>query len=163
MAGGTDAPLITTGALAFRDALPDGGALLALDLGTQTIGTAFCDAGWHFATPGKTLKRGKFGADRMVLQALATERSVRGVVIGLPLNMDGSEGPRAQASKAYARNLGVLGLPILLWDERWSTTSAERDLIGLDMSRAKRAQRIDSAAAAVILQAAIDALTGGFA
>ncbi|WP_156842202.1 Holliday junction resolvase RuvX [Novosphingobium aquimarinum] len=163
MAGDPQPPLITTGALAFRDALPDGGALLALDLGTQTIGTAFCDAGWHFATPGKTLKRGKFGADRAVLQALATERSVRGVVIGLPLNMDGSEGPRAQASKAYARNLGVLGLPILLWDERWSTTSAERDLIGLDMSRAKRAQRIDSAAAAVILQAAIDALTGGFA
>lgn len=163
MAGGTDASLITTGALEFRDALPDGGVLMALDLGTQTIGTAFCDAGWRFASPGKTLKRGKFGADRAALQALATERSVRGVVIGLPLNMDGSEGPRAQSSRAYARNLGVLGLPILLWDERWSTASAERDLIGQDFSRAKRAERIDSAAAAVILQASIDALAGGFA
>jgi putative holliday junction resolvase len=162
MAGGPDAPLITTGALVFRNALPDGGALMALDLGTQTIGTAFCDAGWHFATPGKTLKRGKFGADRAVLQALIAERGVRGVVIGLPLNMDGSEGPRAQSSRAYARNLSVIGLPILLWDERWSTASAERDLIGLDMSRAKRATRIDSAAAAVFLQAAIDALAGGF-
>ena len=83
------------------------------------------------------------------------------LVIGLPLNMDGSEGPRAQASRAYARNLAVLGLPILLWDERWSTTGAERGLIDQDMSRAKRAERIDSAAAAVILQGAIDALAGG--
>ena len=163
MAGGAVGPLITTGALAFRDALPEGGALMALDLGTQTIGTAFCDAGWRFASPGKTLKRGKFGADRAVLHTLITERGVRGVVIGLPLNMDGSEGPRAQSSRAYARNLSAIGLPILLWDERWSTASAERDLIGLDMSRAKRATRIDSAAAAVILQAAIDALAGGFA
>jgi putative holliday junction resolvase len=86
---------------------------------------------------------------------------VRGIVIGLPLNMDGTSGPRAQASRAYARNLAVLGLPILLWDERWSTASAERDLIGLDMSRAKRKDRIDSAAAAVILQAACDAMAGG--
>ncbi|HQA19160.1 MAG TPA: Holliday junction resolvase RuvX, partial [Novosphingobium sp.] len=84
-------------------------------------------------------------------------------VLGLPLNMDGSEGPRSQSSRAYARNLAAaLGLPVLLWDERWSTTSAERDLIGQDMSRAKRATRIDSAAAAVILQAATDALAGGF-
>ncbi|MDE8652916.1 Holliday junction resolvase RuvX [Novosphingobium album (ex Liu et al. 2023)] len=154
-------PLITTSALEYRDALPEGGALIALDLGTQTIGTAFCDAGWRIASPGKTLKRGKFGADKAVLEALANERAIRGVVIGLPLNMDGSEGPRAQSSRAYARNLGVLGLPILLWDERWSTTSAERGLIDQDMSRAKRAERIDSAAAAVILQAAIDALAGG--
>jgi putative Holliday junction resolvase len=87
---------------------------------------------------------------------------VQGVVIGLPLNMDGSEGPRAQSSRAYARNLGVLGLPILLWDERWSTASAERGLIEQDMSRAKRAGRIDAAAAAVILQGAIDALAGNF-
>lgn len=153
--------LITTGALAFRDVLPQAGALLGLDLGTQTIGTAFCDAGWRFASPGKTLKRGKFGADKALLEALIRERSVRGIVIGLPLNMDGSEGPRAQSSRAYARNLGALGLPILLWDERWSTSGAERDLIAQDMSRAKRAERIDSAAAAVILQGAIDALAGG--
>jgi putative Holliday junction resolvase len=153
--------LITTKAAEFRGALPSGGALIGLDLGTQTIGTAFCDAGWRFASPGKTLRRGKFGADKALLSALAQERSVRGVVIGLPLNMDGSEGPRTQASRAYARNLSVLGLPILLWDERWSTVGAERGLIAQDMSRAKRAERIDSAAAAVILQGAIDALAGG--
>ena len=153
-------PVITTGALAFRDALPDGGALIGLDLGTQTIGTAFCDAGWRIASPGKTLKRGKFGADKVLLETLIRERSIRGLVIGLPLNMDGSSGPRAQSSRAYARNLAVLGLPILLWDERWSTAGAERDLIAQDMSRARRAERIDSAAAAVILQGAIDALAG---
>lgn len=153
--------LITGAALDFRAALPGGGTLLALDLGTQTIGTAFCDAGWRFASPGKTLKRGKFGADKVSLQALIAERSAKGIIIGLPINMDGSEGPRSQSSRAYARNLGVLGLPILLWDERWSTASAERGLIAQDISRAKRVNRIDSAAAAVILQAAIDALAGG--
>ena len=153
--------IITTSAAEFRSALPGGGGLLGLDLGTQTIGTAFCDAQWRFGSPGKTLKRGKFGADKALLAALIAERSLRGVVIGLPINMDGSEGPRSQSSRAYARNLAVLGLPILLWDERWSTTSAERGLIAQDMSRARRAERIDSAAAAVILQAAIDALAGG--
>ena len=157
------AALIGTDAATFRAALPDGGVLLALDLGTQTIGTAFCDAGWRFASPGKTLKRGKFGADKAALAALIAERAASGIVIGLPINMDGSEGPRSQSSRAYARNLAVLDLPILLWDERWSTASAEGALIAQDMSRAKRASRIDSAAAAVILQAAIDALTGGFA
>jgi len=152
MAGSEPGPLITPSAPEMR---------AALDLGTQTVGTAFADAGWRFASPGKTLKRGKFGADKALLEALIRERSVRGIVIGLPLNMDGTSGPRAQASRAYARNLAVLGLPILLWDERWSTASAERDLIGLDMSRAKRKDRIDSAAAAVILQAACDAMAGG--
>ena len=155
--------MITAQAAEFRTALPHGGVLLALDLGTQTIGTAFCDAGWRFASPGKTLKRGKFGADKALLALLISERAASGIVIGLPLNMDGSEGPRSQSSRAYARNLAVLELPILLWDERWSTASAEGALIAQDMSRAKRAHRIDSAAAAVILQAAIDALTGGFA
>ena len=158
------AALITTNAAEFRAALPGGGPLIGLDLGTQTIGTAFCDAGWRFASPGKTLKRGKFGADRQELAALVAERGIRGVVIGLPLNMDGSEGPRSQSSRAYARNVAeALALPVLLWDERWSTASAESALIAQDMSRAKRATRIDSAAAAVILQAAIDALAGGFA
>jgi putative Holliday junction resolvase len=155
--------VITDSAPQFRAALPaHGGALLGLDLGTQTIGTAFADAGWRFASPGKTLARGKFGADKALLAALVAERGIAGVVIGLPRNMDGSEGPRAQSSRAYARNLATaLGLPVLLWDERWSTTSAERDLIAQDFSRAKRKQRIDSAAAAVILQAACDALAGG--
>lgn len=156
--------LITTFAPDFRAALPGGGALLGLDLGTQTIGTAFCDAGWRFASPGKTLKRGKFGADRQALAMLVAERGIKGVVIGLPLNMDGTAGPRSQSSRAYARNLAeALSLPVLLWDERWSTASAESALIAQDMSRAKRADRIDAAAAAVILQAAIDALAGGFA
>ena len=152
--------LITASAAEFREGLPGGGALIGLDLGTQTIGTAFCDAGWRFASPGKTLKRGKFTADKAVLAALIAERGIKGVVIGLPLNMDGSEGPRSQSSRAYARNLEPLGLPVLLWDERWSTVGAERGLIAQDMSRAKRAERIDSAAAAVILQGAIDALAG---
>jgi putative Holliday junction resolvase len=156
----TDAGLVTSSALEYRDALPEGGGLIGLDLGTQTIGTAFCDAGWRIASPGKTLKRGKFGADKAALEALIAERSIRGIVIGLPLNMDGSSGPRAQSSRAYARNLAALGLPLLLWDERWSTAGAQRDLIAQDMSRAKRAERIDSAAAAVILQGAIDALAG---
>ncbi|MBV1918515.1 MAG: Holliday junction resolvase RuvX [Sphingomonadaceae bacterium] len=152
--------VITTDKSEFRDALPDGGILLGIDLGTKTIGTALCDEGWRFATPGKTLKRGKFGADKAILEALVAQRSAAGIVIGLPLNMDGSEGPRAQSSRAYARNLSILGLPILLWDERWSTADAQRGLISQDMSRAKRAERIDSAAAAVILQGAADALAG---
>lgn len=155
------AALITDSSAEFGAALPGGGTLLALDLGTKTIGTATCDAGWQFATAGKTLPRGKFGRDLEAVTAIVRERRVKGLVLGLPRNMDGSEGPRAQASRAYARNLSErLALPILLWDERWSTTSAERDLIGQDMSRRKRAERIDSHAAAVILQGAIDALTG---
>lgn len=153
--------MITALAGEFAAVLPGGGALIALDLGTQTIGTAFCDAGWRIASPGKTIRRGKFSIDSAAIAALIAERRVAGIVIGLPLNMDGSEGPRAQSARAYARNLAPLGLPVLLWDERWSTASAERGLIEQDMSRAKRAGRIDSAAAAVILQAAIDALAGG--
>ena len=156
-----ESPLITRSAAELREALPHGGGLIGLDLGTRTIGTAFCDAGWRIASPGKTLKRGKFGADKALIEALIAERSIKGIVIGLPLNMDGSEGPRVQSSTAYARNLAILGLPTLLWDERWSTASAERDLIAQDMSRAKRAERVDSAAAAIILQAAIDALASG--
>jgi putative Holliday junction resolvase len=152
--------LVTTNTADFRAALPTGGGLIGLDLGTQTIGTAFADAGWRFATAAKTLKRGKFGADKAALAELIRERAIKGIVIGLPLNMDGSEGPRSQSSRAYARNLTALGLPVLLWDERWSTVGAERGLIDQDMSRAKRATRIDSAAAAVILQGAIDALAG---
>lgn len=153
--------MITTGVLDFRDALPAGGALIGLDLGTKTIGTAFADAGWRFASPGKTLVRGKFMADKAAIAALVAERSIKGIVIGLPINMDGTEGSRSQSSRAYAKNLEPLDLPILLWDERWSTASAERGMIAYDLSRAKRAERIDAAAAAVILQAAIDALAGG--
>ncbi len=157
--------VVTEDARAFADALPEGGVLLGLDPGTKTIGTAFCDAGWSFASPGKTLPKGKFTRDRAVLAELCGQRGVAGVVIGLPLNMDGTSGPRAQAARAFAKNLADgqrgLGLPVLLWDERWSTQSAERDMIGMDMSRGKRAERIDSHAAAVILQGAIDRLAGG--
>jgi putative Holliday junction resolvase len=155
------APLITTSAAELRAALPEGGVLLGLDLGTKTIGTALSDAGWRFASAGKTLPRGKLSRDLEALRALAQERRVAGIVLGLPLNMDGSEGPRVQSARAYARNLAPLELPVLLWDERWSTASAERALIAQDVSRAKRAERIDSHAAAVILQAALDALAGG--
>jgi len=159
------AAIVTEQAGEFAAALPGGGVLMGLDLGTKTIGTAFCDAGWTFAGAGKTLPRGKFARDRAALEALAAERRVRGLVIGLPLNMDGSAGPRVQASRAFARNLaqeaGGLGLPVLLWDERWSTTAAERAMIAQDVSRARRAERIDSHAAAIILQAAIDRLAGG--
>lgn len=154
--------LVTDSALDFGDALPDGGALLGLDLGTQTIGVATCDAGWRYATAGKTIERSKFTKDCGKLREIVTERSIRALVVGLPRNMDGSEGPRAQASRAYAKNLAqAFDLPVLLWDERWSTSSAESAMIGQDMSRAKRAVKIDSHAAAVILQGAIDALAGG--
>ncbi|NMW30963.1 Holliday junction resolvase RuvX [Altererythrobacter sp. RZ02] len=157
-----DTALITDSANELGDVLPDGGALMALDLGTKTIGIATCDAGWQFATAGSTLERGKFGRDRDRLSEIIRQRSIKAIVIGLPRNMDGSEGPRAQASRAYARNLAAaFALPILLWDERWSTTSAERAMIGQDMSRKKRAEKIDSHAAAVILQGAIDRLAGG--
>jgi putative Holliday junction resolvase len=157
---GGAASLIAQSAAELRAVLPEGGVLLGLDLGTKTIGTALSDAGWRFATAGHTLPRGKFARDLEALRALARERRVAGIVVGLPLNMDGSEGPRAQSARAYARNLAPLGLPILLWDERWSTASAERDLIAQDASRKRRAGRIDSHAAAVILQAALDALAG---
>ncbi len=153
--------MISENAIDFRDALPSGGVLLGLDPGTKTIGTALCDPDWSFATAGKTLPRTKFSQDKAALEALIKARNVQGVVIGLPLNMDGSSGARAQAARAFARNLGVLELPILLWDERWSTAAAEREMIAQDFSRAKRATRIDSHAAAIILQGAIDRLTGG--
>ncbi|WFL77601.1 Holliday junction resolvase RuvX [Altererythrobacter arenosus] len=153
--------MITTSAREFEEALPDGGVLLGLDPGTKTIGVATCDAGWRFATAGKTLGRGKWGRDREALREIVESRAVKGVVIGLPRNMDGTEGPRAQASRAFARNVvEAFALPVLLWDERWSTHSAEAAMIGQDMSRAKRAEKIDSHAAAVILQGAIDALAG---
>jgi putative Holliday junction resolvase len=152
--------LITTRAADYRAALPNGGVLLGIDTGTRTIGTAICDAGWRFATPGKPIAKAKFARDKAAIETIVAERSVAGLVIGLPLNMDGSESPRSQSARAFARNLAVLGLPVLLWDERWSTQAAARDLIEQDVSRAKRAERIDSAAAATILQAAIDALAG---
>lgn len=152
--------MITQSALSMRDLLPEGGVLMGLDTGTKTIGIALCDRDWRFATAGKTLIRGKFMADKARLTSLIAERDVRGLVVGLPLNMDGSESPRSQGARAIARNLEDIGLPILLWDERWTTQAAERAMIEQDFSRAKRAERIDSHAAALILQGAIDALAG---
>lgn len=150
--------MIATAATEFSAALPGGGRLLGLDVGTKTIGTALCDAGWSFASPAALIRRTRFTADKAALGAMIAAQSVKGLVIGLPLNMDGTDSPRTQSTRAFARNCADLALPILLWDERWSTIAAERALIAQDMTRARRAERIDSAAAAHILQAAIDAL-----
>jgi putative Holliday junction resolvase len=150
--------MITTAAPEFAASFPHGGRLAGLDVGTKTIGVAFCDVNWAFATPDKTIIRKKFSADLETLKTLIAAQSVVGLVVGLPLNMDGSDSPRTQSTRAFARNLLPLGLPVLLWDERWSTAAVERAMIAADVSRAKRATRIDSAAAAFILQGAIDAL-----
>ena len=150
--------MITLDRAVFREALPAGGRLLGLDLGTKTIGTALCDAGWSFASPAELVRRTKFTKDKAALVTLTASQHVRGWVLGLPLNLDGTESPRSQSTRAFARNCQDLGLPILLWDERWSTVAVERTMIEQDMSRAKRAERIDNLAAAHILQAAIDAL-----
>lgn len=152
--------MICETAPAFRAILPDAGVLIGLDVGSNTIGTAFCDAGWSFASPAELIRRSKFSKDKSALATLMATRETKGIVLGLPLNMDGSESPRSQSSRAFAMNVADLGLPILLWDERFSTVAAERVMIEADLSRAKRAERIDSAAAAHILQGAIDALVG---
>jgi len=145
----------------FRDALPGGGRLLGLDVGTKTIGLALCDAGWTIATPAELLRRGKFSADLERLRARIAAQAVKGLVVGLPLNLDGTDSPRTQSVRAFARNLAPLGLPSLLWDERWSTQAVTRTLIDADASRARRAELVDKMAAAYILQGAIDALTMG--
>jgi putative holliday junction resolvase len=150
--------MISTSAPEFAALLPNGGRLAGLDVGTKTIGVALCDAGWSFASPDKTIARTKFTADLAALTALCTAQSVKGLIVGLPLNMDGSDSPRTQSVRAFARNLAPLALPVLLWDERWSTAAVERALIAADVSRARRKERVDSAAAAFILQGAIDAL-----
>jgi putative Holliday junction resolvase len=150
--------VITAAGAEFRAALPNGGRLLGLDVGTKTIGTALCDAGWSIASPAELIRRTKFTADRAALDGLATRQAVRGLVIGLPLNLDGSESPRTQSVRAFARNLESGGLPILLWDERWSTQAVTRTLLEADASRARRAELVDKLAAAYILQGAIDAM-----
>jgi putative holliday junction resolvase len=143
----------------FAAQLPEGGGKLAgLDVGTKTIGLAICDAGWHFAGPSETISRSKFTNDLRRLQDFAAREHIVGLVVGLPLNMDGSDSPRTQSVRAFARNLAPLGLPILLWDERWSTQAVERAMINADVSRAKRSEKVDALAAAHILQGALDAL-----
>ncbi len=129
-----------------------------LDVGTKTIGLATCDVSWSFATPAETIRRTKFSADVELLRIFIARNGLAGLVIGLPLNLDGSDSPRTQSVRAFARNLLTLDLPLLLWDERWSTVAVERTMIEADMSRARRAEKIDAHAAAHILQAAIDAL-----
>ena len=143
--------------------LPARGALLGLDLGTKTIGVAASDPDRRLATGVETVARKTFTADAQRLLALAAERKAAGFVLGLPLNMDGSEGPRAQSTRAFARNLAKLTeLPIALWDERLSTAAVERMLVSEhDMTRARRAEVIDKTAAAYILQGALDRLLSG--
>ena len=151
------AALITSDTAEFASAAAHG-KLVGLDVGTRTIGLAICDAGWHFAGPARTIRRTKFTQDLDALRKFIGGEHVVGVVVGLPLNMDGSDSPRTQSVRAFARNLAPLGLPILLWDERWSTQAVERAMIDADLSRARRADLVDKLAAAHILQGAIDAL-----
>lgn len=143
----------------FAAALSPGRALIGLDFGTKTIGVAVSDTARRVASPLETVRRTKFGADAVALVAIVEARRIGGVVLGLPRNMDGSEGPRAQSTRAFARNLaGVLPLPITFWDERLSTVAAERALLEADTSRRRRAEVIDHVAAGFILQGLLDRL-----
>ncbi len=147
---------------AFMAALPPAGALIGLDLGTKTIGLALSDTRRQIATPLFTIQRSKFTADAKQLLEAVSEHAAAGLVLGLPLNMDGSEGPRAQATRAFARNLMKLtALPILFWDERLSTAAVTRTLIDADASRRRRGEVVDKMAAAYILQGALDRMARG--
>jgi putative Holliday junction resolvase len=141
------------------DHLPSGKSLAGIDLGDKTIGVAVSDKSLSFAHPRQVIARKKFSVDAALLLDLLAKENVGAVVIGLPINMDGSEGPRAQASRAFVRNIErMTDLPFVFWDERLSTVAAERALIEMDVSRKKRDARIDAAAAAFILQGALDRL-----
>tara|TARA_R110002124_G_scaffold112757_6_gene267012 strand:- start:1677 stop:2147 length:471 start_codon:yes stop_codon:yes gene_type:complete len=141
----------------FAGALPKYKSILGLDLGTKTIGVAVSDTLWSIATPRETIKRTKFGLDADALDVIITSTNAGGIVLGLPMNMDGSEGPRCQATRAFARNLAArCDLPVGYWDERLSSVAAERAMLEADMSRAKRAVAIDHVAASYILQGALD-------
>ncbi len=143
----------------FASTLPGFGALAGLDLGTVTLGVATSDRMRTVATPLETIKRKKFGVDAAALLRICQDREVAGLVLGLPMNMDGTEGPRCQATRAFARNLEKLTpLPITFWDERLSTVAAERALLEADTSRRRRAEVIDHVAAAFILQGLLDRL-----
>ena len=148
--------------VALRELKPLGRAglrLLGLDLGEKTIGLALSDRLLTVATPYETLKRGKFTADAEKIAAIAAREGAGGLIIGLPLNMDGSEGPSAQSARAFARNFAARSeLPVVLWDERLSTAAVERDMIAADVSRERRAAAVDKIAAAYILQGALEAL-----
>lgn len=143
----------------LKPLLPREARLLGLDLGEKTIGLALSDRLLMVATPMETLKRGKFGADAARLAAIAAEHGVGGLVIGLPLNMDGSDGPSAQSARAFARNFAARSaLPIVLWDERLSTAAVTRTLLDADASRKRRGEVVDKMAAAYILQGALERL-----
>lgn len=143
-------------------ALPASGKLLGLDLGTKTIGVAISDGVRYSATPLETIVRTKFTKDAERLDTLIAENQVVGVVLGLPLNMDGSEGPRAQSTRAFARNLAQrIAIPIAFWDERLSTAAVTRMMIDADVRRDKRAEVVDKLAASYILQGALDRLRRG--
>jgi len=143
--------------ITFADSIPKFKSLLGLDLGTKTIGVAVSDTLWSIATPRETIKRKKFGLDSDALDVIIKNTNAGGIVLGLPMNMDGSEGPRCQATRAFARNLAArCDLPIGFWDERLSSIAAERAMLEADMSRAKRANAIDHVAASYILQGALD-------
>lgn len=147
----------TTDPAAFAAGLEQGKRLLGLDLGTRTIGVALSDVTRTIASPFETIARSKFTTDAARLMEIAAAQGVGGIVLGLPRNLDGSEGPRAQATRAFARNFNRLSpLPVLLWDERLSTAAAERMLIEADRSRKRRGEVIDKVAATIILQSALD-------
>jgi putative holliday junction resolvase len=151
MLGGDDALIV------LMDALKPRARLMGIDLGTKTIGLSLSDVEHRIATPLETIRRVKFTPDVARIKELAQKHEVGGLVIGLPLNMDGSEGPRAQATRAFARNMKpLLDLPVLFWDERLSTAFVTRSLIEQDASRARRAESVDRMAAAYILQGALD-------
>ncbi len=144
----------------FAEAVGATSSLMGLDFGTKTIGVAITDRLQTVATPRETIKRKKFGLDADAIAGLIAENEIAGIVLGLPMNMDGSEGPRAQSTRAFARNLaGRITLPIFFWDERLSTVAAERALLEADMSRKKRALVIDNVAASYILQGVLDRLS----
>ena len=141
----------------FVSILPRFKSLIGLDLGTKTIGIAVSDILWSVATPRETIKRKKFGLDCDALDIVINSTDAGGIILGLPMNMDGSEGPRCQATRAFARNLSLrCPIPITFWDERLSSIAAERAMLEADMSRAKRANNIDHIAASFILQGALD-------
>lgn len=144
----------------LAETLQNSQAIAGLDLGTKTIGIAMSDLGRRFSSPRPVLKRTKFTKDAELLLAFAEKEKVGAFIIGLPMNMDGSAGPRVQATRAFVRSMGdKTALPFVFWDERLSTVAAERALLEMDVSRAKRAERIDSAAASFILQGALDRLS----
>ncbi|MEE9388743.1 MAG: Holliday junction resolvase RuvX [Paracoccaceae bacterium] len=151
--------MIYTDITGFAVALPPMVAICGLDLGEKTIGVAVSDSFRHVATPLDTIRRKKFGLDAQALLDITSARQIGGIILGLPLNMDGSEGPRCQSTRAFARNLSRLtDMPIGFWDERLSTVAAERALLEADTSRKRRSQVIDHVAAGFILQGALDRL-----